>query len=105
MTTATAPTHYSEWRPNLAPDLTDVLINDLIAHRGRWRDLGRLYLPDVPSFERCCIVRDRIEIGRRRGLVIEGDRRRGYRFVRFEHRPERRPAEPERQLSLAGELA
>ena len=91
--------HYSPHRASVPPDLVDVLINDLIAHAGEWRNLGRLYLPDVPSYERCVMVRDRIEVGRRRGLVIEGDRGRGYRFVRFQHR-ERAPVEERRQLSL-----
>jgi hypothetical protein len=86
-------------------NLTDVLLNDLLSHPHEWRALGRLYLSDVPSEKRCVLVRDAMEVGRRRGLQIEGDRRRGYRFVRFQHRPERSPQPPSGQLRLKAGVA
>ena len=59
----------------------DTLLADLITHQGQYRPLGRLYCPDVPSFERCCVVRDAMEFWRRNGYTILGDRQRGYCLV------------------------
>jgi len=66
----------------------DTCIVDLLRHWGSYRRLGLLYAAHVPSFERCCMVREAVVWGRKLGFTIEGDRRRGYRVVDFRH-PER----------------
>jgi hypothetical protein len=74
--------------PRTVRDFTDLVLNDLLQHRGQWRKLGSLYVAgSCLSHERCNAVRDAVDTGRKLGLVIDGDKRRGYRFVRFE-RPE-----------------
>jgi len=82
-TTAPAAHVVRPRNPRHDPDLASRLLGDLLAHRGEWRPLGRLYLPGQPSAERALVVRDAVALGRRHGLEIEGCRRRGYRFVRF----------------------
>lgn len=66
-------------------DFVDRCLWDLIVHAGQWRRLGRLYAAHVSSYERSSVVRDAVVSGRKCGLVIEGDRRRGYRLVGFRH--------------------
>jgi len=67
--------------PRHDPCFKDTLLADLITHQGQYRPLGRLYCPDVPSWDRCCAVRDAVVYWRRNGYEIEGDRRQGYRLV------------------------
>jgi hypothetical protein len=71
--------------PRHDPGFVDRCLVDLFTHWGRWRRLGRLYAPHVPSFERCCMVREAVEKGRRLGFEIEGDCTKGYRVVSFAH--------------------
>lgn len=99
--------------PRWDSDFVDRCLVDLMQHWGHWRRLGLLYAAKVPSFERCCAVREAVDWGKRLGMLIEGDRRRGYRIVGFKHpervylvRPGRRPdnvgdAEVSGQLTLA----
>jgi len=75
-------------QPRHDPHFVDRCLSDLFAHWGSWRPLGRLYAASMPSFERCCVVREAVDWGRRLGFEIEGDRRRGYRVIGFRH-PER----------------
>jgi hypothetical protein len=71
--------------PRTDGEFVDRVLNDLLTHRGKWRRLTRLYVAEsCLAHDRCNAVRDAVEVGRRLGLVIEGDRRRGYMFVRFE---------------------
>ena len=74
--------------PRWDPTFVDRCLDDLTDHRGEWRRLGQLYAAKCPSFERCCAVRDAVDWGKKLGMVIEGDRSRGYRFVGHRH-PER----------------
>lgn len=67
--------------PRWDRDFTVRCLWDLIQHHEQWRQLGRLYAAHVPSFERCKVVGEAVEYGRRIGLDIEGDRKRGYRLV------------------------
>lgn len=67
------PRHDAMWKARL--------LVDLLEHPGEWRPLGRLYAPDVASFERCCMVRDAVAYWRRHGYEVEGDRAQGYRLV------------------------
>jgi len=63
----------------------DRCINDLLDHPRQWRQLGRLYAGDMClSYERCLVTRDAVAVARRLGFVIEGDKLKGYRFVRWE---------------------
>lgn len=73
------PARHPRWDPGFA----DRCINDLMQHLGQWRDLGGLYASHIESFERCTVVRDAIAGARRVGLIIEGDRRLGYRLTGF----------------------
>ena len=88
----------------------DRCIWDLVTHAGEWRQLGRLYAAHVPSFDRCCMVREAVDWGRRVGFEIEGDRRRGYRVTGYRH-PERiyrikpgRESQSESDAQLPGQL-
>lgn len=102
--------------PRHDPSFVDRILDDLTDHRGAWRQLGRLYAAHIPSFDRCCVVREAVDWARKLGMVVEADRRRGYRFVGHRH-PERlylvKPGgesrtEPETQvpgqLTLAAEV-
>jgi hypothetical protein len=83
VTVAVAEARYlaaGSYNPRHDPDFPDILIGDLLRHFGEWRQLGQIYAADVWA------VRDVVEIGRRLGLVIEGDRQRGYRLVGFQRR-------------------
>lgn len=71
--------------PRWDPGFIDRCLVDLFSNWGEWRQLGRLYAAHVPSFDRCCVVRDAVDWGRKLGFEIEGDRRRGYRVVGFKH--------------------
>lgn len=66
----------------------DRCLIDLMQHWGQWRRLGQLHAAEAPSFDRCCVVREAVDWGRRLGFAIEGDRQRGYRMTGFKH-PER----------------
>ena len=71
-------------QPRCDRDFTDRVINELLRHHGEWVRLGRLLVSeDVPSHERCNAIRDAVSTGRRLGLQILGDRRRGYRLEGF----------------------
>lgn len=87
-----APHLAEDYNPRHDRDFKVRLLLDLIDHAGEWRPLGRLYAPEVASFERCCMVRDAIAYWRRHGYEIAGDRALGYKLVSG-------------QLSLDGELA
>jgi hypothetical protein len=76
------PPDPTEYNPRHDPEYADRLLNDLIEHRLEWRKLHRLYGGN------CETVREAVALGRRAGLVIEGDRRLGYRFVCFRRRRE-----------------
>lgn len=71
--------------PRWDPGFVDRLLVDLFTHWGEWRQLGRLYAAHVPSYDRCCVVRDAVDWGRKLGFEIEGDRRLGYRVTGFRH--------------------
>lgn len=79
--TRKAPPH-----PRHDPAFVDRCLNDLIWHVGEWRHLGQRYAAHVESGERCQVVRDAVEIGKRIGLLIEGDARLGYRCTGFKRR-------------------
>jgi hypothetical protein len=71
--------------PRTDPQFVDRVLTDLLTHPREWRALGRLHVSaELPSYERSWVVRDAVDTGRKLGLVIEGDGRRGYRFLRFE---------------------
>ena len=59
----------------------DVVIGYLILHQGEWVRLTRVFNSDPWA------CRDAVMVGRRIGLVILGDRQRGYRLVGFQRRP------------------
>jgi len=74
--------------PRAEPDFSDRVINELLRNYGRWVRLGRLLVAeDVPSHERCNAIRDAVETGRRLGLQISGDPRRGYCLTGFVRPP------------------
>jgi hypothetical protein len=84
--------------PRHDPEFCDRCIIDLLQNWGRWRLLGRLYAAQMPSGERCCVVREAVDHARRIGFEVEDDPRLGYRVVGFHHvslylaKPGRRPA-------------
>ena len=95
MTTLAAPVPFAGVSPSDPPqnprwDVTfiDRCLVDLFTHWGQYRPLGRLYAAHVTRWERCVVVREAVDWGRRLGFEIEGDKRRGYRVVAFQH-PER----------------
>lgn len=71
--------------PRWDPGFVDRCLVDLMQHWGRYRRLGQLYASKTPSFERCLVIREAVEWGRRLGMVIESDRGQGYRIVDFQH--------------------
>jgi hypothetical protein len=77
--------------PNLANDIAA----DLLQNWGQWRQLGRLYCPDAPSWDRCTAVRGCVDRLRHLGFTVEGDRQKGYRVVDV-HLPARAPCRPRR---------
>lgn len=52
---------------------------------GQYRQLGRLCAADIPSFERCCVVRDAVGWAKRLGWQVEASRVQGYRITGFQH--------------------
>lgn len=67
------------------PSYIDIVLNDLIDHKYHWRDPNGLFTAIVEcACERSWIVDRAIQAGRRIGLVIEGDRGRGYRYLGFQ---------------------
>jgi hypothetical protein len=65
------------YNPRHDAEYPDRLLNDLIGHKGSWRRLHVIYSGNHET------VREAIEIGRRIGLMIEGDRALGYRYTGF----------------------
>ena len=80
-----APAPAQPPNPRWDAGFTDRVLWDLITHAGTWRPLGRIHAGHVPSFDRCCLIRECLDWGRKLGMVIESDRRRGQRLVGFVH--------------------
>ena len=68
------------YNPRHDPDYVDHVVEDLMSHWGCWRRLHETVGGDFEA------VRDAVEIARRLGFVVEGDRALGYRAVRFHRR-------------------
>jgi len=58
-------------------DFVDVVVGHLIRHQGEWCKLGQVFSCDVWE------ARDAVMVARRLGLVVLGDRTKGYRLVGF----------------------
>lgn len=81
-----------DYEPLQDSSLPDDVLNDLVNHRGKWRDLVNWLLPAGADSAQRIRVRDAVAkivvMGRRSGLVIEGNwPAGGYRYVRFERVP------------------
>lgn len=90
-------------------DFPDVVIGHLLRHIGEWCQLGRVFNADVWA------VRDAVEVARRIGINVLGDRQRGYcvpagapfrrvRYLRVERASEWPVEETPGQLSLCGRV-
>jgi len=95
--------------PRWDRDFVDTVLWDLVTHANEWRPLGRLYAGNVASFDRCCVIREAVDWGRKLGMDIEGSRRLGYRLVGLCH-PRRvylvKPGRPlgESDVQIPGQL-
>ena len=99
-----------DYNPRHDPHWPDIVVSYLLHRYGQWVQLGRVYGADVWA------VRDAVMVARRLGLVVMGDRRRGYccvgfvrpRYVHLRHAAEWPPqghAELPGQMTLLSEEA
>jgi len=80
VTTAVTETKYlapTEYSARHDADFVDVVVGHLIRHQGEWCRLGHIFSCTVWE------ARDAVMIARRLGLVVLGDRTKGYRLVGF----------------------